>query len=250
MTWLREFVVALTYPPALSFWLLLVALLLLAVRWPRSGATVVGLALAWSVLWSIPVASDWLRSLLERRHPVVAEAALPQADAIVVLGGGGGYRWMGRPEVDAYDLHSSRIAAGARVWLAGRAPVVILSGGGEGDNTEAQKMARAIERLGVPRASLILEEQSQSTSDNARYTAMLAERKNFRSVLLVTSSLHMPRANLQFREAGLVVIPVPVPERATRRHWRDRWVPSRSAMRRSARAFKEFAGLSAAHLDV
>lgn len=250
VTWLREFAISLTYPLTLSFWLLLVALLLLAVRWPRAGMSVVGLALAWSALWSIPMASDWLRSLLERQYPVVAESALPRADAIVVLGGGGGYRWMGRPDVDAYDLEGSRIAAGARVWLAGRAPLVILSGGGEGDNTEARKMAAAIQALGVPRAALILEEQSESTSDNARFTARLAERGDLLSVLLVTSSLHMPRASLQFREAGLLVIPVPVPERASRHHWSDRWLPSRSAIRRSARAFKEFAGLSAAHFDV
>lgn len=250
MSWLRDFLLALTYPLTLSLCLLLVAALMLALRWPRSGMTVVGLALAWSVLWSNPIASDWLRSLLERQNPVVLASALPRADAIVVLGGGGGYRWKNRPEVDAYDLRSSRIAAGARAWLEGRAPVVILSGGGEGEDTEARKMAAAIEALGVPRAALILEEQSQSTSDNARFTARLAMRADVGSILLVTSALHMPRASLQFREAGLKVIPVSVPERASRKHWRERWLPSRTAMHRSARAFKELAGLSVAHLQV
>jgi len=250
MAWLGEFVVSLTYPLTLSFWLLMLALLLLARRWKLSGLVVAVLALGWSVVWSNPLASDGLRSLLERQNPVVVASALPRADAIVVLGGGGGYRWMSRPDVDAYDLRNSRIAAGARVWLEGRAPLVILSGGGVGRNTEARQMARAIEELGVPRAALILEEQSQNTTDNARFTAKLAKRADIDSILLVTSSLHMPRASLQFRDAGLVVIPVSVPEQASRAHWRQRWVPSRSAMRRSARAFKELAGLSAVHLDV
>lgn len=250
MSYLREFTASLAYPLTLSFWLLLLGAALWALRRRRRWAlALMCFAFAWSALWSVPLASDWLRSLLERRYPVVEESALPQADAIVVLGGGSRYAWLEHNRVDADQLENSRLAAGARAWHAGRAPVVILSGGGAPRATEAGKMADAIVRLGVPRSALVLESRSRSTRDNARLTALLAERSGMQRVLLVTSSVHMPRARLLFQQAGIAVVPVPVPERVARPRWQDRWLPSRSALWRSSRALKEFAGLALVRLQ-
>lgn len=244
---LQDSVVSLTYPPTLSAWLFACAGAGLLLRMRKLAAALAACAVAWSLVWSIPQASDWLRSHLENRYPVVADAALPHADAIVVLGGGN-YSWMHRPGIRLDQLESSRIAAGARAWLNGRAPVVILSGGGKPGDTEADTMAAAIAKFGVPASALLLEERSRNTADNAHYTAALAERNRIRSVLLVTSSLHMPRAMLQFRNAGIDAIAVPVPEKADRSRWRNRWLPSRNALWRSGRAFKEYVALLAAHL--
>ena len=245
---LQKFLVSLTYPLTLTLWLLPIAAALLLLRRRRAGLAVLAAAGLWSLLWSIPSASDWLRGGLEHRYAPVAEARLPKADAIVVLGGGNRYGWLDRPHVRPEDLESSRLAAGARAWLAQRAPIVVLSGGGEPGDTEAQAMAAAIGRLGVPSSALLLEEHSRNTRDNAFYTAALADARGIRRVLLVTSSLHMPRALLQFRNAGIDTVPVPVPEKANRAHWRDRWLPSRSALWRSGRALKEYAALAVAHL--
>lgn len=241
---MRELIVALTYPPALSAALLLMGILLLLFRMPRAGALLLVAAVGWCGLWAVPVASDGLRALVERNHPPRPEEALPVADAIVVLGGGGGYSWVNWENVDPDDLHNSRLAAGARAWLAGRAPRVVLSGGAQGGTTEARRMAGAIAHLGIPEDVLVLEERSLSTEDNARYTAELARHEGIESILLVTSSLHMPRASLLFRRAGFAVTPVPVPERAIREGWRENWLPSRSALRRSGRAHKELLALS------
>lgn len=247
MSWIHS-ASSLTNPAVLTLWMLPLAGLITVLGHWRIGAATVALACGWALIWSIPLASDGLRAVLERQHPLRDEATLPPADAIVVLGGGGGYRWMAQEDVDAEDLRSSRIAAGARAWLAGRAPLVILSGGGVGDDTEARTMAMAIEHLGVPRSALVLEQRSHSTRENARYSAALSRRMGIRKILLVTSSLHMPRAELEFRATGLQVTPAPVPERAERKSWAQRWRPSRSALRRSSRAFKELAALAVAHL--
>lgn len=248
MSMFRDFAVSLTYPPTLTLTLLALAALLWLLRRRRLGAGVAVAALFWSALWSFPFASDTLRGLLENRYPVVRDAArLPSADAIVVLGGGSHYAWLERPDVRPEDLRYSRLAAGARAWQAGRAPIVILSGGGEGGTTEARRMADAIVHLGVPRSALVLEERSRNTRDNARYSLPLAGTAHPR-LLLVTSTLHMPRAALLFRQAGAQVTPMPVPEgRAPRRWWRY-WLPSPRALWRSGRAFKEIVALTAAHL--
>ena len=245
MSHLHSVIVWLTYPLALSACLLLAGLLALAFRRKAIAAALAVVALAWSALWSLPLMSDMLRTSLERTNPAVAVDDLPHADAIVVLAGGGGYARMDRGGLDLDDMHeSSRIGAGARAGFAGSAPTVILSGGiGPPRHREADNMARVITRLGVPRASLLLEDRSHSTRENAVYTAQLARANGIHRIVLVTSAVHMPRASLLFRQAGLDVVPLAVPELPRRADWQDRWLPSPSALWRSGRAFKEYAGL-------
>lgn len=241
---LHSFVVWLTYPLALSACLLLLGMAAVLFRRYTLGPLLLLAGLGWSLLWSVPAFSDGLRQTLERQYPVVRATDLPRADAIVVLGGGGDYTWLDREDVQADDLGSSRLAAGARAWFAGRAPIIVLSGGrGRPGHGEARYMAAAIVRLGVPDSALVLEERSRTTRDNAVLTAGLLRQRGLHRILLVTSALHMPRAKLLFCAAGLNVVTLSVPERFERVGWRERWVPSRSALWRSGRAFKEYAGL-------
>ncbi|WP_407354018.1 YdcF family protein [Luteimonas sp. R10] len=241
---LQDIALALTYPPTLSLCLLACGGLCLLLRRRALAIPIVAFAVAWSLTWSIPQASDWLRGGLESRHPVVAETSLPEADAIVVLGGGH-IGWMHRRDVRPEQLRSSRLAAGVRAWQAGRAPIVILSGSGN----ETADMATAIAKLEVPASAVMLDDRSGSTRDNAWFTAALAERHGIERILLVTSALHMPRALRAFRDAGLEAVPVPVPEISPRADWHERWLPSRRALWRSSRALKEYLALAALHLQ-
>lgn len=244
-----EFLISLTYPPFLSLFALLCGGAVLLLRWRKLAKALAIFAFAWTMLWSIPQCAAWLRAPLERQYPLVEATALPRADAIVVLGGGH-FNWLDRDEIRLEDLDHSRLATGARAWLSGRAPVVILSGGRGGNGrSEAARMGAAIARVGVPASAIMLEERSRDTRGNARFTAELARRHGIARVLLVTSSLHMPRASFWFRESGLQVVPVPSPEPGPGASWRQRWMPSRGALWRSGRAWKEYAGLLEAHLE-
>lgn len=249
---LQEFAVALTFPPTFSLCLLACGILAWMLRRRTIGGALMAFAFAWSLLWSIPWFSAQLRGTLAERNPIVAETALPKADAIVVLGGGRYHGWMRRDSVDPDELKTSRLAAGARAWLAGRAPLIILSGGGNGDGgpSEAEIMATAIAKADIPASALALEDRSSSTGDNARLTAVLLRQRGMRKVLLVTSTVHMPRASLLFRNAGIEVIPVPVPEGRLGAGWKERWLPSPRALWRSGRALKEYAGLLAIRTEM
>ena len=241
---------ALSYPLYASLTLAAVGAIAVLLRLHRIGIALFAAAFLWTAVWSVPVASDGLRSSLEDRNAVVAEESLPHADAIVVLGGATRYWWLHREDVDPWELGSSRLAAGARAWLSRRAPIVILTGGRGGrDASEAARMKTAIQRLGVPVSALVLEERSRNTEDNAANTARLAHPLGVRRILLVTSALHMPRAKLLFERQGFEVIPVPVPEKGHRHTWRERWLPSPSALWRSGRALKEYVALAALHFE-
>lgn len=239
---IRDITTSLTYPLTLSFWLLAFGVILLVLRRRKPAAAIMVFAIAWSLTWSLPLASDRLRSHLASRFPVVDAAALPRADAIVVLAGGK-LGWLNRSAIQADDLEHSRLAAGVRAWQADRAPIIILTG----SPGETRKMALAVTKLGVPSSAFLLENRSRNTRDSAMFTAELANRHGIRRILLVTSAIHMPRAVLLFRQACMDAVAVPVPEPDTAGHtWRDRWLPSRSALWRSGRALKEFIGLLAA----
>lgn len=241
---------ALSYPLYASLALAVFGMAAVLLQFRRTAAALIAVAFLWTLLWSVPAASDGLRNSLEARHVAVPEESLPPADAIVVLGGATRYRWLQREQIDPWELRSSRLAAGARAWLSERAPIVILTGGRGGrDASEAARMKTAIQRLGVPASVLVLEERSRNTEDNAINTARLARQMGVRRILLVTSALHMPRAMVLFQRQGFEVTPVPVPEKGHRETWGDRWLPSPNALWRSGRALKEYVALLVLHLE-
>jgi uncharacterized SAM-binding protein YcdF (DUF218 family) len=57
----------------------------------------------------------------------------------------------------------------------------------------------------------------------------------------------MPRASLLFRNTGVDVVPVSVPEGGIGASWTARWLPTSRALWRSGRALKEYAGLLEVH---
>ena len=239
----------LAYPLASAIGLLLLALLLVIVR-RRHGLTItlMLLALGWLGVFSLPTVSDRLRLSLENRYPQLAAEATPAADVIILLGGG----MRGPPPDWPYpDLGASadRVWHAARLYHAGRAPLIIASGGAMGWTgermTEACAMRALLLDLGVPDEAIILEDQSRSTRENAVYSQRVMEEQAMDSALLVTSALHMHRSMATFRAVGLDPIPaatdfevMPEPNHPLR------WLPDAEALHDSTRALKEYLGLA------
>ncbi|MDB4993942.1 MAG: Peptidyl-prolyl cis-trans isomerase [Myxococcaceae bacterium] len=84
--------------------------------------------------------------------------------------------------------------------------VVVATGGRAWDGlVEADAIAAALALAGVPAASILRERCSHSTRDNARYTALMLERRGIRDVVIVTCGFHLARARVHFERAGLRV---------------------------------------------
>jgi uncharacterized SAM-binding protein YcdF (DUF218 family) len=98
-----------------------------------------------------------------------------------------------------------RVARGIAVFRQGAAPLLVMSGGGAGAVPEAAVMQALARAAGVPEAALIVEPGSRNTLENARETARLLHARGLRTVILVSDRVHLPRAALLFRHAGLTV---------------------------------------------
>jgi uncharacterized SAM-binding protein YcdF (DUF218 family) len=96
-----------------------------------------------------------------------------------------------------------RLDHGIRLFRAGAAPVLLLSGGGSGPQPEAETMRRMALARSVPEAAILVEPWSQDTVENAREAARLLHARGKGVVLLVADRVHLPRASLLFRVAGL-----------------------------------------------
>jgi len=123
-----------------------------------------------------------------------SEVALDQrADGIVVLTGG-----------------ASRIVDGVELLAAGRGKRLLISGAHRG--TSSGEIARLVPDHTRLVACCVDLDYSLNTSGNAVETKRWAEGRGFRSLIVVTSSYHMPRtlAELARRMPGVTLVPYPV----------------------------------------
>jgi uncharacterized SAM-binding protein YcdF (DUF218 family) len=117
-------------------------------------------------------------------------------DAIVVLTGGRG-----------------RVEEGIRLYRAGQARWLLLSG----VDPVVKRSELYRERRGENLADgILLEQASRTTLENALYVRDLLASRNIRSIQLITSRYHLPRALLIFRQLlpkEVVIYPHPVESR-------------------------------------
>lgn len=197
------------YPLGLACVLMVVALFTLGKR-PRVAAGAIATALIILLLTSNGIVSRYLVQSLERQHLPPAE--LPNADAIVVLGGVTKSPLPPRPGVDLSE-EGDRLLYGAQLYQQKKAPLIILSGGRIGwlgsGLPESADMATVLQQIGIPASAMIQEPDSLNTYQNAVNVRQILAARGIRRVLLVTSALHMPRSLLIFQRQGITAIPAP-----------------------------------------
>lgn len=233
----------LIYPLGTCLLLVLVALVLSRLRWVRSSFYVLLLAFGWLYLCSTALFASFLIGTLERGFMPRAMSVIAPADAIVLLGGA----MRGDTYLDSLpDLnqHADRLVYAAALYKAGKAPVVLLTGGGvEGTRTEAEQMKDHLEVMGVPGEHILLEKKSLNTYENAVYCAQLLKASGMDQILLVTSAYHMRRAVPLFAAQGLDVVPAPTDYQQPRtpRVLPD-WMPTVGNLYQSTNALHEIVG--------
>lgn len=153
--------------------------------------------------------SYWLAGEMEREYGGVPNEDR-KADAVVMLGG-----MIRVSENDSFSISlgeaSDRFVTAVELIRKGGAPVLVLGGSAAlpGEQTPSatllEKWARGWALTGVEILNLGL---CENTYDEAVQTRILASERGWKKILLVTSALHMKRAEAVFRKQGLDVIPV------------------------------------------
>lgn len=216
MYYLNKIVFALVNPLALSLTFLAISMLLLAKceckkkSLSRRIAVFCGMfALIWMVVFSLPLTIRILGNPLENKYPIVPAEQAPTADAIVLLGGG----MASNTNTLIYaemNYGADRVWQAVRLYRAGKAPLILITGIAELDSTKPLLLD-----FGIPEEAIIVENDSRNTEENALFTQkMLLERLGANAhpkVLLVTSAWHMKRSEFTFRRyaPALEIIPFP-----------------------------------------
>ena len=185
--------------------LALLGLGLVATRFRRSGVWLMGVAAVLLAIggWS-PLGSALIFPLEQRFPPWDAARGAP--DGIVVLGGAVSPNvsaGRGEPQLNEAAERVTALVALARQYPNAR---VVYTGGSGGliDNAamEADHALALIERLGIPRARVVIERRSRNTAENATFTKALVQPKSGERWLLVTSATHEWVGLAAYRLAG------------------------------------------------
>lgn len=240
------------YPLGLSCLLLLVALWLC---WQRSRWTFAPILVTFLIL-VIASNKEFSNNLIKSLEwQYLPSENMPQAEAIVVLGGATRNNEPPRIIPDMSD-RGDRLLYAAKLYNDGTAPLIILSGGriqwyGR-ESSEAQSMATVMELMGIPRNVMVLESRSLNTYENAVFTKEILEQRNIKQILLVTSAAHMPRSLAIFKKQGINAIPAPADFMISERNLIESqfstesrilsFIPHAGSLDRTTQALKEYIG--------
>ncbi len=225
-------------------WTLVLAAAGALLRRRRAGTACLALSALVLVVFSSDLVADRLMATVEAGARSTWRPEV-EYDAVVVLGGmvdPAASRATGDAELNEA---ADRLVRAFELYRAGRVRNVLLSGGlvfpQPGDVAEADRLAAKLALWGVPPDRIAVERSSRNTRENAIESARLAAAHGWRSLLLVTSAYHAPRALGCFRAVGLELDVLPVDRRAG--DGRERaWVPRAFALEKSTDAIRELAG--------
>ena len=219
------------------------------VRARKAGAWLIALGIGSLWLLSTPVVADRIE-LLAQREPPLSLASPPEAQAIVILGGGSersrAPEYGDQPAAEGKLLE--RLNYGAYLAKRTHLPVAVT-----GTVSEASAMRATLARdYGV--AVRWLEASSHDTFENAAFTAQLLKPEGVTRIVLVTDAAHEWRAVHEFTAAGFTVVPAPTGIGALPEPSAVRYLPTIAALARSTEGLYELLGdlarrtLAALHL--
>ena len=254
MVFLSKFLPKLVYPLGLSFFLLLILILVGKLKhWQRTLVIVV-LLLVW--LGGNPWTAASLTRSLEWRYLPPDE--YPSADAIVLLSGGTNPPAFPRQIVEINSA-GDRVFYAAYLYHQGKAPFILATGGrlswaANQESIPAEEMSTILQLLDVPEEAILLEGNSVNTMENAEFSRPILEEQNVKTILLVTSAMHMPRSVYLFEQQGFEVIPAPTDYTLTQNDWENlthpSWetlllglVPDAGSLSETSNALKEYFGM-------
>lgn len=208
MSWLATKLLSAFLLPPFNILIVAAVGILLLNRHPRLGRNLT--IAAWLLLYllSMPLVGRALLQSLETVPPLPPGAYSAEAGAIVVLAGG---VYDDAPEYDGDSVSTTALARlryAARLYRATGSPILVTGGKPHTKTAESVVMKDALENDFLVPVRWV-EDQSENTWQNARFSYALLSPQGITTIYLVTHASHMARSITAFERAGFRVIPAP-----------------------------------------
>jgi uncharacterized SAM-binding protein YcdF (DUF218 family) len=150
---------------------------------------------------------------LEKPFKTIDTEDIVSYRAMIVLGGGISFY---PHDVASLFTSDARILEAYRIYNAAQAHhvqyTIFLSGGYTNKRkkvSEAELYKRILIHFGIPSRYIVIENRSLNTYQNAEYLKPILEKYPFHEYLLVSSALHMRRAQDYFNHFDIKTVPAP-----------------------------------------
>ena len=218
---LRKMIEQLTFPPGLFLFIIFLIFLSSLFKKRKIVLWISFLFLLFVYFFSSWIGEWVLLKPLENAYlPLNSQNESVQLDdlenpVMVILAGG---MVEGSPAAGSYgaeigEVTLARLYGGFKIYRDRNIDIWVSGGmapGNRGNVPIAKVMKEVLVSWGVNPKKIILEENSRTTLENAKYTMEKLKEKDYREIILVTSALHMKRSVQLFQNQGVRIIPAPV----------------------------------------
>ena len=242
MSWILTNALAAILLPPLSLFLLGGAgWLLLKLRDPVLGKTLLLTALALLWIFSTPFFSFQLITQLEAQTPA-SQNCKPQA--IVVLGAG---TYFNAPEYGGdtiTPLGLERLRLAVHLHRQTHLPILLTGGQPDGGKTPEAVLMQSELATDFNIQAKWIEIASANTRENAFFSHRILQANGIGDIYLVSQAWHMPRAQAVFAKAGFCVTPASTGYRTRNRISLLSFIPDSNALAESRIALHEIIGIA------
>lgn len=134
-------------------------------------------------------------------------------DVAIVLGGGIANETKWPYDRVHFDPSADRLLQAVQLYKAGKVARILISAGSvslkskKNEVTEANKSKGFLEKIGIPKEAILLENNSKNTFENAVFSKKILEENKLENskIIVITSAYHMKRSLACFKKQGLVV---------------------------------------------
>jgi uncharacterized SAM-binding protein YcdF (DUF218 family) len=243
-------------PLPFLFLLITAGFFLLIAKRRKTGRIIFMISFVWFLIISTRPVPHLLAYKLEKKYHQLADSVIDTISSdinVIVLGAGFSDDRSLSPNNQLSSNALGRLVEGIRVFnklesleasLGERKIRLVLSGyAGKLSISQAEVLFRAAVLLGADSANLLVSPKPTNTKEEADEYLKICGSSN--PVIVVTDAVHMPRAILNFRKAGLKVIPAPanflIKHGSVKDPWR--WLPSTNNIKLLESSLHEYLGL-------
>ena len=193
----------------------------------------------------LPLTGHLIYYALEADNPPKKFEAIGNHQGVVVLSGS-----VRTLEVDDNIFvewsDPDRFFAGLNAFQSKKVDKVIFTRGKmpwSNSMPEGEVLRESAIDFGIPPDKILLTSVVSNTAEEAVAVKTLINSERIKSILLVTSSFHMPRAELLFRQQGIALETFPVDFKALGHHinWLH-FLPSAEGLNRTSQGIREYLG--------